>query len=64
MSFTALLSADAALIQARYASPPVGGVKAAQLRRFDEASIDSMDSLIESIQTWPISGKATDTNIR
>lgn len=58
------LGMQPASIQVRYASTPAGSAKAAQLRRFDAASIDSMDHLIESIQSSPIPGKATDTNIR
>ena len=58
------LGMQPASIQVRYASPPTGGGKPAQFRQVGEAPIDSMDKLVESIQAWPIPGKATDTNIR
>ncbi len=58
------LGMQPASIQMRYASPPIGSSKPAQLRSIDEALIDGNDDLAESIRSWPISGKATDTNIR
>ncbi|MBP6748618.1 MAG: phosphatase PAP2 family protein [Xanthomonadaceae bacterium] len=51
-------------IQKRYASTTSPGGIRTLSKRMDEAPVDTIEGLTESIRSWSTAGKTTDTNIR